>query len=368
MNRLVCIGFLASLMAMESSHAFLGGVLKRSGEKKVLSAEELNTQQSKAEQLLARAREQEQAGRLRQARDAYKSISQNYPRTEAGAEALYGYGRMLEAEGNARKAFEQYQELIKNHRNTANFNEVVQRQFQIAESLRTSDKKGFLGIGASIQPSKLVEMFTQISENAPYTDWAPKALLNIGYVRSDNKEVDPAIASFKQVVDKYPDTEFAKEAQYQIFKLRGVTAEKSNSPLKNRAQVEAGLDFLNHNPDDQRAAEVRSDMQQIENQSMEKLYNTGMFYEKRGEAESARVYYREVVKNPNTPWAAKAQERLSVIDAGGNIEKKASMFGPAPLRKNKLEMRTSDDGVVPLPVEDSSSAGRAPATSSAPAP
>ncbi len=353
-----CIGLLAYSLALEPSHAFLGGILKRSDEKKVLSAEELSSQEGRAEQLLAKAREQENAGRIRQARDAYKSISQSYPRTEAGAEAKFGYGRMLEAEGNGRKAFEQYQELITNHRNTANFNEAVQRQFAIAEGLRTSDKKGFLGIGAAAQPSKLVEMFTQISESAPYTDWAPKALLNIGYVRNDSGEVDPAIASFQQVVDKYPDTGFAKEAQYQIFKLRGVTAEKSNSPLKNRAQVEAGLDFLNHNPEDQRAAEVKADMRQIEEQSMEKLYNTGMFYEKSGEPNSARIYYREVVKNPNTSWAAKAQQRLAVIDGGGGtVEKKASMFGPNPLRRNKVEMRTSDDGVVPLPVEGAAGSG-----------
>ncbi len=356
-SRPFLFGFLAYSLALEPSQAFLGGLKRRSEDKKVLSAEQLTSQQGKAEGLLAKAREYETGGKLRQARDTYKSISQSYARTEAGAEAKFGYARMLEAEGEGRKAFEQYQELITNHRNTANFNEAVQRQFSIAEGLRTSDKKGFLGIGAAAQPSKLVEMFTQISESAPYTEWAPKALLNIGYVRNDSGEVDPAIASFQKVVDKYPDTEYAKEAQYQIFKLRGVTAEKSNSPLKNRAQVEAGLDFLNQNPEDQRAAEVKSDMRQIEEQSMEKLYNTGLFYEKSGKPDSARIYYREVVKNPNTSWAAKAQERLSALDGGGSVEKKASMFGPNPLKKDKVEMRTSDDTVVPLPVESAPAAG-----------
>lgn len=353
LSRPFLAGLLAYSLALEPSHAFLGGMLKRE-EKKVLSAEQLNSQQGTAEGMLAKAREYETGGKTRQARDTYKSISQNYSRTDAGAEAKFGYARMLEAEGEGRKAFEQYQELIKNHRNTANFNEAVQRQFNIAEGLRTSKKKGFLGIGAAAQPSKLIEMFTQISESAPYTDWAPKSLLNVGYVRNDGGETEPAIAAFQKVVDKYPDTEYAKEAQYQIFKLRGVAAEQSNSPLKNRAQVEAGLDFLNHNPEDQRAAEVKSDMRQIEEQSMEKLYNTGMFYEKSGKPEAARKYYGEVVKNPNTSWAAKAQERLSVIDSGGSVEKKASMFGPNPLKKDKVEMRTSDDSVVPLPVESAS--------------
>ena len=367
--RCLLAGLLAFSLGVENSHAFLGGLLKRGEDKKVLSAEQLGSQQSKAVEMLAKAKTYESNGKNRQARDTYKSISQSYGRTEAGTEAKFGYARMLEAEGEERKAFEQYQELISNHRNTPNFNEAVKRQYGIAEGLRTSDRKGLLGVGAAIQPSKLVEMFEQISTSAPFTEYAPKSLLAIGYVRTDVGEMDQAIASFQKVVDKYPETETAKEAQYQIFKLRGVTAEKSNSPVKDRAQVEAGLDFVNQNPEDQRANEIKSDLQSIDERSMEKLYNTGMFYEKSGKPDSARVYYREVVKNPNTTWAPKAQERLAILDGQANsVEKKAGMFGPNPLKKDKVEMRTSADEVVPLPAAGTPAAATPPAPAPAAAP
>jgi outer membrane protein assembly factor BamD (BamD/ComL family) len=110
------------------------------------------------------------------------------------------------------------------------------------------------------------------------------------------------------------------------------------------------LDFVNQNPEDQRANEIKSDLQSIEERSMEKLYNTGVFYEKSGKPDSARVYFREVVKNPSTSWAPKAQERLNVLDnMPVSLEKKAGVFGANPLKKDKVEMRTSDDEVVPLP-------------------
>jgi hypothetical protein len=178
--------------------------------------------------------------------------------------------------------------------------------------------------------------------------------------------MDPAIASFQKVVDKYPNTEYAKEAQYQIFKLRGVTAEKSNSPVKDRAQVEAGLDFVNQNPEDQRASEIKTDMQSIEERSMEKLYNTGAFYEKSGKPDSARVYYREVVKSPNSSWAAKARERLAVLDGQptDSVDKKAGLFGPNPLKKDKVEMRTSEDEVLPLPATPATPVAGTPPTPS----
>ena len=349
--RFLSLVFAASLVAVSDAEAFLGDLLKN--DEKKLSAEQLTNQESTAGTLLAKGRQQEASGKKRQARDTYKSIAKSYPRTEAAAEALYGYARLLEAEGEAKKAFEEYQELLTTYRNTPNFKEAVARQFAIAESLRDNDRKGFFGIGAAVQPSKLIEMFEQIAENAPYTEYAPKALINIGHVHTNQGENELAIASFQSVVDTYQGTTFASDAQYQIFKLRGVTAERSNSPVEDRAQVQAGLDFMNQNPNDQRSDEVESNLDAIEERSMEKLFTTGQFYEKSGKPDSARVYYREVVKNPNTPWAAKAQARLNAIDSvPQSVEKKAGLFGSNPLKKDKVEMRTSEDEVVPLPSND----------------
>ncbi len=345
---LLVVGLLLSLTGAIPTHAFWGSSLfSRSGDKKVLNAEELSSQEGKASAALAKAKGYEQSGKTRQARDAYKAIIKDYSRTDAGAEAKFGYARMLEAGGDGRKAFDQYQELVTNYRNSPNFNDAVSRQYAIAEALRTSKRKGFLGIGAAIQPSKLIEMFDKISSTAPYTEWAPKSLLNVGYIRSDLGEKDAAITAFKKVSDKYPGTDYSKEAQYRIFKLRGDVAEKSNSPLKDRAQAEAGLDFINQNPSDQRTAEVKTDMQQIVEKEMEKQYNTGQFYEKSGKPESARIYYREVVKNPNSAWAAKAQERLSILDGSATPEKKPGPISGLLPKKN-IEMRTSEDSVVPL--------------------
>lgn len=350
--RYLHLGLVAVFLSLgtDTSHAFLGGLLKRGEEKKVLNADELSSQESSAEAELAKARAYESSGKIRQARDTYKSISRSYSRTEAGSQAKFDYGRMLEASGDPRDAFDEYQGLLTNFRNTPNFTEAVKRQFDIAERLRTSDKKGFLGVGAPIQPSKLIEMFEKISASAPFTEYAPKSLVNVGHVRTKIGETAEAIKAYQSVVDKFPDTEYAKDAQYQIFKLRGVKAENSNSPVEDRAQVEAGLDFVNQNPEDQRATEIKSNLQRIEERSMEKLYNTGVFYEKSGKPDSARVYFREVVKNPSTSWAAKAQQRLNALDnLPVPIEKKAGVFGLNPLKKDKVEMRTSADEVVPLP-------------------
>ncbi len=349
------LGTCISLILPNPAHSL--DLFKRN-EKKVLNSEQLSTQEGTADAMLKKAAAYEASGKKRQARDTYKSVSRSYPRTEAGAEGKFNYARLLEADGDGRKAFEEYEELITNHRNSPRFNEAIARQFDIAETLRKSEKKGFLGLGAPIQPSALIEMFQFISTNAPHSEYAPKSLLNIGYVRSKIAEMNEAIAAFQTVVDNYAGTSYAKEAQYEIFRLRGVKAEDSESPVMDRAQVEAGLDFVNQNPDDQRAAEIKTDLNEIEARSMEKLYKTGMFYENSGKPESARIYYREVIKNPSTTWASKAQERLNRLDnAPVSIDKKAGLFGGNPLKKDKVEMRTSSDEIVPLSNDGAAGSG-----------
>ncbi|MDA7920880.1 tetratricopeptide repeat protein [Verrucomicrobiales bacterium] len=344
------LGTCISLILPHSAHSL--DLFKRNNGKKILSAEQLSIQEDSADAMLKKAAAYEASGKKRQARDTYKSVSRSYPRTDAGAEGKFNYARLLETDGDGRKAFEQYEDLITNHRNTPRFNEAIGRQFAIAEALRKSDKKGFLGLGAPIQPSQLIEMFQFISTNAPHSDYAPKSLLNIGYVRSKVAEMNEAITAFQSVVDNYSGTSYAKEAQYEIFRLRGVKAEDSESPVMDRAQVEAGLDFVNQNPDDKRANEIKTDLSEIEARSMEKLYKTGMFYENSGKPESARIYYREVIKNPSTQWAGKAQERLNRMDnAPASVNKKAGLFGANPLKKEKVEMRTSADEIVPLAPE-----------------
>ena len=350
----LCAGVVLSLSTAEAQFSF-SNLFKNKRDERV-GAEEYATQQDNAQSRLDKAISYENSGKSKQARDAYRSIVKSYPRTDAAAEAQFRYANMLDVTGDSRKAFEAYQDLITKFRNTNHFNESVQRQFDIAEDMRRSERKGFFGIGASIQPSTLIEMFDQVARSVPQSELAPKSMLSIAEIHLEQEDRVSAESFYQKVVNTYPSTPHATEAQYQIFKIRGVTAANSNSPNEDRSQREAGIDFVNSNPNDQRAAEIRSGLDDIEARSMEKLFNTGRFYEKSGKPESARVYYREVVKNPNTPWAAKAQERLSAIDnAPVSIEKKASFFGANPLKKESVEMRTSDDEVLPMPVTEADS-------------
>ena len=375
---------------------------KPSNPRTVLTSGQLSAQEAAASQVLAKAQAEEGAASYGKAFGTYKGLVKSYPRTQSAAEAQYKMGEMRQAEGNDKKAFEEYQELITVYKNSKRFTDALNRQFGIAEKLRGATKKGFGGIGAAIQPSRLVEMFQQIANSAPYTDFAPRALLNIGYIHSEQRDQALAIMAFQQVADSYQNTDFASEAQFQVFKLRGQMAKKSFSPVEDRAQEEAGMDFVGKNPDDKRASDVKAELGQIEDRKLDKLFNIGRFYESREQYKSAAVYYRKIVEHPGSTRYNDAKERLSALTAvdpslataprpgviavapqqialpgeepaaapksgsGGlkkmfsgfgkkeEVAEEASYLGPPPptIKTKKPSMRTSNDNVIPIPNDD----------------
>ena len=305
---------------LSDSPAILG-LFDEDRSKVVPNSEQLAEQERLAAGLFAKAQSEEAANNFSKARGIYQDIVKEYPRTNAASEAQFKAAELYQTEGKMKKAFEAYQEFLTNYKGSSRFSVAVERQFAIAENLRTTGKKGFLGgIGATIQPSRLLEMYQLISVNSPKTDLAAKSAMSIGAIQADQGDLAGAIAAYKSVVENYPNTNFSGEAQYKLVQLYGKEAERSNSPVDMRQQKEAGIDFLALNRNDPRATDVKESLGQLESLESEKAFNVGRFYERRKEPQSAAVYYREVLKSPGSKHYEDARKRLNKL-----IEKDPSL-------------------------------------------
>lgn len=355
---LAALIFCSPLLSDANAQGFLSRFKGKAEKDKVLSETEIANQENRASTAFQKAESYEQAGKLRQARDAFRSIARSYPNTKVGAEAQYRVAQIRDREGDSRKAYDEYKTLITKYRSSPHFQSAIERQYAIAEQLRTGGRKGLFGVGATIQPTDLKEMYDEIAEAAPYTRYAPLSLMAIGALNSKDGLKMEAINSYQSVVDNYRGTPFAKDAQFQIYKLRGEAAAHSNSPSEDRAQVDAGLDFLAQNPDDNRADIVKTSLEEIEERSLEKMLKTGKFYEETGNPKSALVYYREIVKKPNSKYYAEASQRIEKVQqviAGQEIEEKSNRFGALPslpkIEAPKFRIGKKDD-VLPLPASE----------------
>ncbi len=348
------------------SDLFAQGLLSkiRGKEKeKILTTSELQDQEGQGAASFSKAQELENSGILRSARDIYASIAKSYPNTKVGGEAQFRLAQIREREGEGKKAYDEYRTLITKYRSSPHFQIAIERQYAIAESLKSGGKKGLFGVGASVQPTDLKKMYEEIAEAAPYTQYAPLSMMAIGALNASEGLKVESIRSYQSVVDNYRGTAFAKDSQFEIYKLRGEAASTSNSPSEDKAQVDAGLDFVSQNPTDQRSEQVKAGLEEIEERSLEKMFKTGQFYEKSGNYKSALVYYREIAKKPDSKYFSQAGERITAIqriEAGEEIAEKASLFGNLPslpslpkIEKPSFRFGRKDE-VAPLPPTDSS--------------
>lgn len=359
---------LAALMLFgipSSSEAILGfGKKKRI---KVPSPAELSSQEAAAGILLAEARSLEANSSSKKARDVYQKIVKSYPLTNAAAESQFKVGVLTEKDNKPKKAFEEYQTFIETYKDNSNFKEAIKRQYHIASYYLDNQKTGFLGFGANIQPSKLIDFFLQIAKNAPYSEEAPNALFNVGVVNKQNSKADEALSAFSLVVDEYPGTPIAAKAQYEIVQLLGTTSEKYYNMANSRQHREAAEDFLNQYGNNKLASDVKAELGKLEDRDLEKAFNIGRFYEKQGKLRSAAVYYQEVIAHPGGKYYSDAKARLDKlkeldptlvrktgtprrVETPPNLSKRKDYLGPPPpkLDASTPRMRTSPTDVTPI--------------------
>lgn len=315
-----------------------------------LSESQMADAESAASALLAEAQSREAANQHSKALDIYQSVVKKYPRSSAAAECQFKVGEFLQIDGKDKRAFEEFQKFLTEYKGSPRYGEAVQRQFAIAENLRSTGSKGFLGgIGADIQPSKLIEFYEQITSNAPRTEIAAQSRIAVGNIHAKQGDIAEAIVAFESVVEEYPGSKYASEAQYNLFKLHGQEASKSFSPVDLRQQREAGEDFINQFGADPRTGDVRSALGQLSEKELEKAYEVGRFYEKSGDNKAAVIYYRQVARNGNHRRSADAQQRISALVAKDPSLGAIANAKPAPRTESPEPQNSAVAAPVSLP-------------------
>ncbi len=377
------------IMAAGDAHAgFPNPFKKKKGPSSVPAAEELRTAEMQASDLFSASRADENAGRESSAIAGYKKIVQSYPYTSFAPSAQFRIAAALEKSGKYKRAFETYQELLTNYRQTAQFAEAVDRQFGIARLSRTDKTSSIFGIKKRMDPAEIIEMLQTVITNAPQGPHAPEAQMEIGRIHEEEENKDGAITAYRKVVEDYPKSSFAAEAQTKVgqtylTKVKDGSRDMSNLENARSATEEAASLF---NTDS--LSDLTNTKGQIDEAASEASFTTGKFYEKKGNFKAAMMYYSDVLRAPGSPHFEEVRERVAAmsasdprlmsslkgmsinqkdlaVQAAADLKGKAEYFGPpAPVAKSdsvirRPRMRPGD--IIPItPLEPDLPSGATP--------
>jgi len=217
---------------------------------------------------------------------------------------------------NPYEAFKAYQKVIDTYPYTELVDEVIEREYKIADAFFLGKKMKIVGKWQIPAKDKAIEIFKAVADNAPYGKYADLAKFKAGMSYKDIQDYNSAILMFKDLIDRYPNSPVIDKARFQLAecsKLLAVKPAYDQTPT-NLARQEFE-DFLKKHPDSEMAPDAKQVVEKLKSREAENAYETAKFYEARRAPQSAIIYYKDIIQNyPDTEWAKKAQERLNELE------------------------------------------------------
>lgn len=270
-----------------------------------------------AEDQLKVAQEAYERQDYRLALKAARRVVKHWPYSDVAPEGQLLVGRCYEARKQDEKAFKAYNVLLEKYPKSANYSEILNRQYEIANHYlngRWFRLWGYIPYGPSMD--RTAEMYEKIVKAAPQSTIAPSAQLKIGVARERQKDYVKAAEAFEIAADRYHHIEdIAAEAQFNTgvaYQMQAKKAEYDQS-MAGKA-IAAFADFNALYPNDPRNTEARQNIESLRTEQARGSYKIGKFYERRKRWSGALVYYNEVlVKDPNSSYAEEAKLKIESI-------------------------------------------------------
>jgi outer membrane protein assembly factor BamD len=240
-----------------------------------------------------------------------------WPQSDYAPRAEYLIGRCQEIEGKDEAAFKSYQHIIEKYPKSAQYNEVLWRQYTIAG--RFLDGEWFkLWDLIPLYPSmdETAKLYEKIVANGPYGEVAPHAQLNAGAAREKEGNYEDAVKAYDTAADRYNNQPLiAADAMYRAgvsWQKQADTAEYDQNAAAQA--IAAYTDFTVVFPDDKRLAAAQAAIAKLKAEQVRGSFEIAKYYEKNRKWAGAIIYYNDVLQlDANSPLAAQARQRIDVL-------------------------------------------------------
>lgn len=245
----------------------------------------------------------------------FKKLLKEYPKSFEASESQYYLGLIEEKRENLYEAYQAYQRVIDKYPFSERIKEIIEKEYAIAEKFMSGQKRKVLGMTLPVE-NPAIEVFSKVVDNSTYGPLAPKAQYKLGLVLKGLQRYYEAEDAFNKVISNYPDSEWVEPAKFQIASCRSAVSRSSDYDQGATGEAKQKFEeFVREHPDAILSQEAESNIAKLKEKEAEASFNTARFYEKQKAYQAAKIYYDNVVNNyPESAWAAKALERLQVME------------------------------------------------------
>lgn len=269
-----------------------------------------------AERELEYAGQLEQVGRTKQAMKQYLALTVYWPESAEAGKAQYKYARYWDGRGKHERAFDEYQRLFDKYVGTFPYDEVLQRQFEIAGYMMNTKKGRTFFFPGFFAPERAVPMFEKILLNGPHWERAPEVQYLLGQAYDLSLQFEEAIQAYMTTHQRYPESPFAEKASFgaaHCFYRLSQESPNNEQILEGAwAAMTLYLDEYPQGADRTVATEYRKTLLR---QRAKLAFEKANYYDRIArKPKAALLAYESLVKNfPQSNWTELAQIRIDAL-------------------------------------------------------
>ena len=287
-------------------------------------------------QLMNDAKAAEDRNNLGSAASKYEKVAKKYPNSIYAPEALYRSGNARLARRQYYSAFDDFQQMIGRYPNTKRFDEVVGIEYHIGSLLLDGARNHAWGwLPGFTNRTRGIQYMETVLINAPYSDYAPLALMGSARCHEFLGEKEEAIDALDRMTNSYATSVLAPDAYLRLGQLY---ASLSDGPDYDQASTKQAVsyyeDYMILFPSDTNISVAAKGLDDMKKElAMSKVKIGDFYFYKRDNYPAARVFYNEAITAyPDSDVAHLARKRLDAVDAKAS-NKPLAPNAPAPAKK-----------------------------------
>lgn len=271
-----------------------------------------------ANTLMAEAKGYHAEGSTRKEIRTLKKLVLNHELAPNAAEGRFLLGKAYESRQEYRDAFKEYTKLIDRYPQSPLYTDALNRQLAMAMDAAEGKMKVPVLWGAwetEMESGVVISWLREIVTKAPYNDMAATASSILGKYLVDLERYEDARSEYSKLVEKYPDSKYAPDAQLMVAQLWAGSHTRGDQNLVNlsnarEAYEEFTLRFPNHKDAGKALAEASNMKRLLVQQELE----VGRYYLERSREYTSAIFCFESVirqKKVNPEAAAEAETLLA---------------------------------------------------------
>lgn len=271
-------------------------------------------------ELMNNARAAEENDQDRRALRAYKKVTKDYAKSVYAPEAYFRTGQIRMDQKRYTRAFDALQQIVFYYPSYDKFDQVIGQQYRIATLFAEGSARGRIlwVIPGFKNRTKAVTYYEQVIANAPYSDYAPLALMNLARLHKRLGDDASAIFALDRIINSYWESILTPDAYLRLAQTHSSLVD---GPLYDQASTREAItlyeDFMILFPGDPSIGEAEKGLAEMKTVLAESKLKIGDFYyRRRGNLTAAKVFYNEAITTyPDSEVAARARAKLDVVEA-----------------------------------------------------